>query len=106
MSVLVVRPRASGGLAAHVDQELEALAADGIAVREADVQIQDRPNLLADLTTVLTLRRLLMSARPQAVHAHGLRAGALSALALPRRAPVRLVVTQIGRASGRERAGV
>jgi len=101
MSVLVVRPRASGGLAAHVDQELEALAADGIAVREADVQIQDRPNLLADLTTVLTLRRLLMSARPQAVHAHGLRAGALSALALPRRAPVRLVVTLHNRTVGR-----
>ena len=101
MSVLVVRPRASGGLAAHVDQELEALAADGIAVREADVQIQDRPSLLADLTTVRTLRRLLTSARPQAVHAHGLRAGALSALALPRRAPVRLVVTLHNRTVGR-----
>ncbi|HJB11577.1 MAG TPA: glycosyltransferase [Candidatus Brachybacterium merdavium] len=100
MSVLVVRPRASGGLAAHVDQELEALAADGIAVHEADVQIQDRPSPLVDLTTVRTLRRLLASACPRAVHAHGLRAGALSALALPRRAPVRLVVTLHNRTVG------
>src|SRR5699024_11494528 len=41
LSVLVVTPRARGGLAAHVDQELEALAADGIAGHEAAVQIQD-----------------------------------------------------------------
>src|SRR5699024_3724180 len=55
---------------------------------------------LVDLTTVRTLRRLLASACPRAVHAHGLRAGALSALALPRRAPVRLVVTLHNRTVG------
>lgn len=100
MTVILVRPRASGGLAAHVDQELEVLRADGIAACEADVQIQDRPSPGADLRTVRTLRRLVVSARPQAVHAHGLRAGALSALAVPGRAPTRLVVTVHNRTVG------
>lgn len=101
MSVILVRPRASGGLAAHVDQELQVLAAAGVDVREAPVQIQDRPHLLGDLRTVRALRLCVRGApEPVAVHAHGLRAGALSALALPRRGPVLLAVTLHNRTVG------
>ena len=105
MSVIVVRPRASGGLAAHVDQELRVLAADGIEIREAGVDIQDRPRPGADLRTVRALRRLIASTRPDALHAHGLRAGALSALAVGRcsvgrRSRTRLVVTLHNRTVG------
>lgn len=100
MSIIVVRPRASGGLAAHVDQELQVLAADGIDIREAGVDIQDRPRPGADLHTVRALRRLLASSRPDALHAHGLRAGALSALAVGRRSRTRLVVTLHNRTVG------
>lgn len=101
MSVILVRPRASGGLAAHVDQEMLELAAAGVDVREAPVQIQDRPHLLGDLRTVRALRQCVRTApQPVAVHAHGLRAGALSALALPRRGPVLLAVTLHNRTVG------
>lgn len=101
MSVILVRPRASGGLAAHVDQEMRELAAAGVDVREAPVQIQERPHLLGDLRTVRALRRCVRTApQPVAVHAHGLRAGALSALALPRRGPVLLAVTLHNRTVG------
>lgn len=62
MSVILVRPRASGGLAAHVDQELKELTAAGVDIREAPVQIQERPHLLADLRTVRTLRRAMRTA--------------------------------------------
>ncbi|MGP5006456.1 glycosyltransferase [Brachybacterium tyrofermentans] len=101
MSVILVRPRASGGLAAHVDQEKHELAAAGVDVREAPVQIQDRPHLLGDLRTVRALRQCVRAApQPVAVHAHGLRAAALSALALPRRGPVLLAVTLHNRTVG------
>lgn len=105
MSVIVVQPRASGGLAAHVDQELQVLSADGIDIRDAGVDIQDRPRPGADLRTVRALRRLIAVAGPDAVHAHGLRAGALSALAVGRRAVggcrgTRLVVTLHNRTVG------
>lgn len=46
------------------------------------VDIADRPRPARDLAAVLRLRRLLRSWAPDVVHAHGLRAGALTALAL------------------------
>ena len=108
--VLLVRPTASGGLAAHVDQERDLLRADGRAVEDAAVDIRPRPHPTADPRTVRRLRRAVreLSARTGtavAVHAHGLRAGALAALAL--RAPglrptprPRLVVTLHNRPIG------
>ena len=59
------------------------------------VEIADRPRPARDAAAILRLRRLLGRARPDVVHAHGLRAGAVAALALtpaPRRAPA-LAVT-------------
>jgi glycosyltransferase involved in cell wall biosynthesis len=46
------------------------------------VEIADRPRPARDAAAVLRLRRLLAGARPEVVHAHGLRAGAVAALAL------------------------
>ena len=46
------------------------------------VDISDRPRPARDVRAVLRLRRLLRRAGPDVVHAHGLRAGALAALAV------------------------
>ena len=46
------------------------------------VDIADRPRPAHDLATLLRLRRLLRVWEPDIVHAHGLRAGAFTALAL------------------------
>jgi len=46
------------------------------------VEIADRPRPARDAAAVLRLRRLLARDRPDVVHAHGLRAGAVAALAL------------------------
>lgn len=101
MRILLVRPAASGGLAAHVDHELALLSAAGREVAEAQVRIGERPRLAGDLLTVRTLRAALRSARaPVTVHAHGLRAGALSALAVRGRRDRRLVVTLHNRTVG------
>ncbi|MGY5764318.1 glycosyltransferase [Brachybacterium sp. DNPG3] len=104
MRVLLVRPRATGGLAAHVDQELALLRQHGADIREADVRIRERPRPLADLRTVRALRAEARALRPVSVHAHGLRAGALAALALGRRprsgSEQRLVVTLHNRTVG------
>ena len=61
----------------------------------AEADISDRPRPAHDLATVLRLRRLLRAWAPDVVHAHGLRAGALTALALagPRRRGCALLVT-------------
>ncbi len=59
------------------------------------VEIADRPRPAHDAATSLRLRKLLAGSAPDVVHAHGLRAGALAALALagaPRRRSA-LVVT-------------
>jgi glycosyltransferase involved in cell wall biosynthesis len=66
-------------------------------VRYETVQFGDRPSV-RDGLAVLRLRRLLSRDQPDVVHAHGLRAGALAALALtlatrPSRAALPLVVT-------------
>ena len=49
--------------------------------RFAAVEIADHPRPSRDLAAVRRLRGLLASSRPDVVHAHGLRAGALAALA-------------------------
>lgn len=49
------------------------------------VEIADRPRPARDLAAVLRLRGLLRRWSPDVVHAHGLRAGALAALARPAR---------------------
>jgi glycosyltransferase involved in cell wall biosynthesis len=59
------------------------------------VEIADRPRPARDAVALLRLRKLLAGSAPDVVHAHGLRAGALAALALagaPRRRSA-LVVT-------------
>jgi glycosyltransferase involved in cell wall biosynthesis len=48
----------------------------------AAVDIADRPRVLPDLRAITRLRRLIEAGRPDVVHAHGLRAGALTAIAL------------------------
>jgi glycosyltransferase involved in cell wall biosynthesis len=45
------------------------------------VEIADRPRLSRDLRAAARLRRLFAAWRPDVVHAHGLRAGALAAIA-------------------------
>jgi glycosyltransferase involved in cell wall biosynthesis len=63
-------------------------------VRFSAVEFGDRPRP-TDATAILALRRLLTTTRPDVVHAHGMRAGALTAIALtrtPTRKPT-LVVT-------------
>jgi glycosyltransferase involved in cell wall biosynthesis len=56
--------------------------AAGTPVRFTAVEIADRPRLLRDLRAIVKLRRLLGSSGPDVVHAHGLRAGALTAVAV------------------------
>jgi glycosyltransferase involved in cell wall biosynthesis len=56
--------------------------AAGTPVRFTAVEIADRPRPLRDLQAIVKLRRLLGGSRPDAVHAHGLRAAALTAVAL------------------------
>jgi glycosyltransferase involved in cell wall biosynthesis len=46
------------------------------------VEVADRPRLPGDLRTIGRLRRLFRAWRPDVVHAHGLRAGALAAIAV------------------------
>jgi len=46
------------------------------------VEIADRPRVARDLRAIQRLRRLLAAWRPDVAHAHGLRAGALTAIAL------------------------
>lgn len=91
MSVLLLEPRATGGLAAHVADEVDALTRAGVETRIAPVQIRERPSPLRDLRTIRELAHLTRRERPAAVHAHGLRAGGLAALT--RLHGARLVVT-------------
>ena len=60
----------------------EPPAPPGPAAGFVPVEIAGRPRPARDAAAVLRLRRLLADARPDVVHAHGLRAGAAAALAL------------------------
>jgi glycosyltransferase involved in cell wall biosynthesis len=56
------------------------LAADRVGFTAVD--IADRPRVAGDLRAIARLRRLLRAWRPDVAHAHGLRAGALTAIAV------------------------
>jgi glycosyltransferase involved in cell wall biosynthesis len=88
----------AGGTGSHVAMLARGCVARGMAVRVfgprdtgrryfscepafTEVEIADRPRPARDLAAVLRLRRLLQEWAPDVVHAHGLRAGGLAALA-------------------------
>ncbi|WP_219468340.1 glycosyltransferase family 4 protein [Nonomuraea rhizosphaerae] len=108
MRVAFVLGTTSGGTGRHVRMLTEGLVARGHRVvvagprsveerfgfgaagaRFVEVTVSDRPHPVNDARAALTLRRVTRDA--DVVHAHGLRAGALAGLAVPRRVP--LVVT-------------
>ncbi len=100
MKVAFVLGTSTGGTARHVRMLAAGCAARGVAVEVfgpartdrnfafsaiADftpVEIADRPRVLRDLRAIRRLRRLIAAWRPDVVHAHGLRAGALTAIAV------------------------
>jgi len=83
-----VRMLAAGGVArgvaaevfgpAQTDRDFGFSAQAGFTA----VEIADRPRVLRDLRAIARLRRLIAAWRPGVMHAHGLRAGALTAIAL------------------------
>ena len=101
MKVAFVLGTSTGGTARHVRMLAGGCAARGIpaevfgpAQTERDfafgavahvgftpVDIADRPRVRHDLRAIARLRRLTAAWRPDVVHAHGLRAGALTAIA-------------------------
>jgi glycosyltransferase involved in cell wall biosynthesis len=68
---------------AQTDRDFAFSALAGGLVSFTPVEIADRPRVARDLRAAGRLRRLLAAWRPDVVHAHGLRAGALTAIALP-----------------------
>ena len=105
MKVAFVLGTSTGGTARHVRTLAAGCAARGVAaavfgpartdrdfafgalagglVSFTPVEIADRPRVARDLRAIGRLRRLLAAWRPDVVHAHGLRAGALTVIALP-----------------------
>lgn len=94
--VLILRPRAAGGLLAHCRDEHRVLSERGARTIDAGpagqsitIPAADRVLLplgaslqpVHDLQSLVRLRRALRQAPGVPVHAHGLRAGALAALA-------------------------
>jgi glycosyltransferase involved in cell wall biosynthesis len=104
MKVAYVLGTSTGGTARHVRTLAAGCAARGVAagvfgpeqtdrdfgfsrlaggqVSFTPVDIADRPRVTRDLRAIRRLRRLLAAWRPDVAHAHGLRAGALTAIAL------------------------
>ncbi len=100
MKVAFVLGTSTGGTARHVRTLVAGCAARGVpaevfgpAQTDRDfafsaqagftpVEIADRPRVLRDLRAIARLRRLTAAWRPDVAHAHGLRAGALTAIAL------------------------
>ena len=100
MKVAFVLGTSTGGTARHVRMLAAGCVARGAAAEvfgpaQTDrdfgfsaqagftaVEIADRPRVLRDLRAIARLRRLIAAWRPDVVHAHGLRAGALTAIAL------------------------
>jgi len=104
MKVAFVLGTSTGGTARHVRTLAAGCAARGVAagvfgpaqtdrdfgfsrlaggqVSFTPVEIADRPRVAHDLRAIRRLRRLLAAWRPDLAHAHGLRAGALTAIAL------------------------
>jgi glycosyltransferase involved in cell wall biosynthesis len=101
MKVAFVLGTSTGGTARHVRMLAGGCAERGVpaevfgpAQTERDfafravahvgftpVDIADRPRVRHDLRAIARLRRLIAAWRPDVVHAHGLRAGALTAIA-------------------------
>ncbi len=75
----------------------------GETVTFVPVEIADRPRPARDVLAIARLRRLLRSASADVVHAHGLRAGALTAIALAaiRRRPPLIVTVHNAPTAGR-----
>ena len=99
MRIAFVLGTVTGGTGAHVAMLARGGQARGLAVRVygpaqagrqffpgapafVPVEIADRPRPAGDAAAVLRLRKLLAGSRPEVVHAHGLRAGAVAAFAL------------------------
>jgi glycosyltransferase involved in cell wall biosynthesis len=100
MKVAFVLGTSTGGTARHVRMLAGGCAARGVAAEvfgpaQTDrdfsfsaqagftpVEIADRPRVLHDLRAIARLRRLIRAWQPDVMHAHGLRAGALTAIAL------------------------
>lgn len=103
MKLALVLGTSTGGTARHVKMLAVGCAARGVRVEvfgpaQTDrdfgfdgsgpgvgftaVGIADRPRLFGDLAAIRRLRRLLSAWGPDVVHAHGLRAGALTAIAV------------------------
>jgi glycosyltransferase involved in cell wall biosynthesis len=100
MKVAFVLGTSTGGTARHVRMLAGGCVARGVAAEvfgpaQTDrdfafsaqagftpVEIADRPRVLGDLRATARLRRLIRAWQPDVVHAHGLRAGALTAIAL------------------------
>jgi glycosyltransferase involved in cell wall biosynthesis len=104
MKVAFVLGTSTGGTARHVRTLAAGCAARGVTagvfgpgqtdrdfgfsrlaggqVSFTQVDIADRPRVARDLRAIRRLRRLLAAWRPDVAHAHGLRAGALTAIAL------------------------
>jgi glycosyltransferase involved in cell wall biosynthesis len=103
VKLALVLGTSTGGTARHVGMLAAGCAARGVRVEvfgpaQTDrdfgfdgsapgvsftaVQIADRPRPLTDLGAIRRLRRLLRAWLPDVVHAHGLRAGALAAVAV------------------------
>ncbi len=102
MKVAFVLGTSTGGTGRHVRMLAAGCAARGLPIEVfgpaqtdrdfgfsdvpgvgfAAVEIADRPRVVRDLRTVARLRRQAGVWRPDVVHAHGLRAGALTVIAL------------------------
>ncbi len=102
MKVAFVLGTSTGGTARHVRTLAAGAATRGVTVEVfgpaqtgrdfafgaiagvgfTPVEIADRPRVRHDLRAIRRLRRLLAAWRPDVAHAHGLRAGALTAIAL------------------------
>jgi glycosyltransferase involved in cell wall biosynthesis len=102
VKVAFVLGTSTGGTARHVRMLAAGAAARGVTVEVfgpartdedfafgalagvgfTPVEIADRPRVRRDLRAIRRLRRLAAAWRPDVVHAHGLRAGALTAIAL------------------------
>jgi glycosyltransferase involved in cell wall biosynthesis len=67
---------------AQTDRDFAFSAIAGGQVSFTPVEIADRPRVRHDLRAIARLRQLTAAWRPDVVHAHGLRAGALTAIAL------------------------
>jgi glycosyltransferase involved in cell wall biosynthesis len=110
LRVLLVLGTSGGGVGRHVRDLAASLVTDGQAItvagpqsvqdaldltasgaRFVPVPIGERPSVTGDPRTIRTLRKLLKDC--DVVHAHGVRAGALAALARGRGGPPPLVVT-------------